>query len=132
MEIAGINDIKYFNAMNFTHCNKLVFDCLIRLLFEMTQVSILDWDGSEYNAFYDSFVIGSEDKNFPLYVSGYESENSTLDDGFAASGQTGMPFTTYDRDNDNRQNDINCASRFSGGKDRYILTKILPFKMNQT
>lgn len=98
----------------------------------MIQVSILDWDGSEYNAFYDSFVIGSEDKNFPLYVSGYESENSTLDDGFAASGQTGMPFTTYDRDNDNGQNDINCASRFSGGKDRYILTKILDFKMNQT
>ena len=93
----------------------------------MTQVSILDWDGSEYNAFYDSFVIGSEDKNFPLYVSGYESENSTLDDGFAASGQTGMPFTTYDRDNDNGQNDINCASRFSGGKDRCILTKILEF-----
>ena len=125
MEIAGINDIKYFNAINFTHYDELIFDCLIRLTFEMTQVSILDWDGSEYNAFYDSFVIGSEDKNFPLYVSGYESENSTLDDGFAASDQTGMPFTTYDRDNDNGQNDINCASRFSGGKDRYILTKIL-------
>ena len=105
MEIAGINDIKYFNAMDYY--DKLHFHGLIRLLFEIIQVSILDWDGSEYNAFYDSFVIGSEDKNFPLYVSGYESENSTLDDGFAASGQTGMPFTTYDRDNDNRQNDIN-------------------------
>ena len=126
MEIAGINDINYFKAMDLPHYyDKLLFDCLIRLPFEIIQVSILDWDGSEYNAFYDSFVIGSEDKNFPLYVSGYESENSTLDDGFAASGQTGMPFTTYDRDNDNGQNDINCASRFSGGKDRYILTKIL-------
>ena len=62
-------------------------DFLIRLPFEIIKVSILDWDGSEYNAFYDSFVIGSEDKNFPLYVSGYESENSTLDDGFAAAGQ---------------------------------------------
>ena len=79
------------------------------------QVSILDWDDTEYVAYYSNFYIHSEAEDYRLSLSGYDSVRSTMPDAFAHGGHNNAPFTTFDRDNDNWANG-NCASQYSGGK----------------
>ena len=63
---------------------------------------------------YDSFSIGSEKENYELRLSGYNQELSSLADGFPLGNHINQPFTTSDKDNDNRKSS-NCANDFSGG-----------------
>jgi hypothetical protein len=74
------------------------------------QVSLLDWDDTEYVAVYNSFQIGSEETDYELILSGYNATVSTLEDGFAAGGHINAKFATKDRDHNN------CASQYTGGK----------------
>ena len=83
-------------------------------LNHILQVSLLDWDGTSYVAYYNSFFVGSEESKYSLSLSGYDIVRSTLPDAFRSGGKSSVPFTTYDEDNDNLQPG-NCASKFSGG-----------------
>jgi Fibrinogen beta and gamma chains, C-terminal globular domain len=65
-------------------------------------------DGKFYVANYSSFIVYNETTNYRMYVSGY-SGNAT--DSFTY--QSGMIFTTKDRDNDLWGN--NCAVYEGGG-----------------
>ena len=75
----------------------------------------MDWDNTEYNAYYSSFYVGNEESQYRLSLSGYDSVRSTMPDAFTLGGHYNAKFTTFDEDNDNLQDD-NCASQFSGGK----------------
>ena len=55
---------------------------------------------------YDSFSIGSEKENYELRLSGYNQELSTLADGFTLGNHINQPFTTSDKDNDNRETHV--------------------------
>ena len=76
---------------------------------------MLDFDGTAYTAYYDSFKVGSEDGGYRLTVSGYNRTKSTLADGLSAGGHTQAAFTTMDKDNDGIDG-MNCAQSFSGGE----------------
>ena len=58
--------------------------------------------------------MGSEESNYELLLSGYDASTSTMPDAFALGHHINAPFTTQDRDNDDRQGS-NCAPDFSGG-----------------
>ena len=64
------------------------------------QVTVQDWDGRTYVAYYQSIVIGSEEDKYSLSLSGYDNVNSTLADAFAGGANVGASFTTWDSDND--------------------------------
>jgi Fibrinogen beta and gamma chains, C-terminal globular domain len=66
-------------------------------------------DGKIYVANYSSFVVYDETTNYRMYVSGY---SGNVTDSFTF--QSGMMFTTKDRDNDPWSGD-NCAVYEGGG-----------------
>ena len=68
------------------------------------QARNLSWYYTEYS----SFNVSGESHNYKLHVSGYLGNA-----GDALRWQTGMMFTTYDRDNDLWTD--NCAVRMGGG-----------------
>ena len=78
-------------------------------------MALLDWDGKEYVALYNSFKVGSEKSLYALELSGYDEASSTLADGLSIGDHINAPFTTSDQDNDNRKSS-NCATDFSGGR----------------
>ena len=78
-------------------------------------MSLLDFDGSVYNAYYNHFKVGSEEEGYRMFLDGYNATESNLADGFSAGGSSGAAFTTSDMDND-ENSDINCAQSYSGGK----------------
>ena len=79
------------------------------------QVTVQDWDGRTYVAYYQSIVIGSEEDKYSLSLSGYDNVNSTLADAFAGGGNYGASFTTWDSDNDAWATD-NCGKTWWSGK----------------
>ena len=85
------------------------------------QISVQDWDGREYIAYYDSIVVGSEETQYTLTLSGYDDVNSTLADSLTIGEHVNAKFTTNDNDNDAAS--TNCATDFSGG--------IFMFKLGQ-
>ena len=95
----------------FTH----VEICFQKLIKNTLQVTVQDWDGRTYVAYYQSIVIGSEDDKYALSLSGYDNVNSTLADAFAGGGNVGASFTTWDSDNDAWATD-NCGKAWWSGK----------------
>ena len=79
------------------------------------QVTVQDWDGRTYVAYYQSIIIGSEEDKYSLSLSGYDNVNSTLADAFAGGGNYGASFTTWDSDNDAWATD-NCGKTWWSGK----------------
>jgi hypothetical protein len=59
---------------------------------------------------YTSFKVGGEDSKYYMTVAASANSN---DGGFFVSSHSGLPFSTYDSDNDTWPN--NCASYFSTG-----------------
>ena len=88
-------------------------------------MSLQDWDGMEYVAWYNSFVVGSEDTNYQLSLTGYNVSTSTLPDALTLGGHYNAAFTTEHQDHDTLDSK-NCAEEYSGGK---IMTRDaqLPF-----
>ena len=96
-----------------THINVEI--CFQKLIKNTLQVTVQDWDGRTYVAYYQSIVIGSEDDKYALSLSGYDNVNSTLADAFAGGGNAGASFTTWDSDNDAWATD-NCGKAWWSGK----------------
>jgi hypothetical protein len=59
------------------------------------RIDLTSFSGETAYAEYDEFAIGNEDSGYKLYVRGY-----TGTAGDALSYESGMKFSTYDRDND--------------------------------
>ena len=76
---------------------------------------MLDFDGTEYNAYYNNFKVGPEHEGYRMFLSEYNATGSTLADGLSAGGSSGAAFTTSDMDNDER-GDLNCATNYTGGE----------------
>ena len=102
-----------------THPTELLSPAHVRDIFisiisadTMLRIEMEDWDGNKYFAEYDSFSISSEKDNYRLHVSGY---HGNAGDSLTASWQSHdqKPFSTYDKDNDDRFYD-NCAEKYFG------------------
>ena len=105
----GFNDSRGNYWLGNDLLSKLSLNVRYKLRFDLQARN-----GTWYYAEYSSFVVQSEAQNYELKVSRYSGNV-----GYDAFGvQTGMMFTTYDRDNDpwteSSYND-NCAVRFGGG-----------------
>lgn len=99
--------------------------------YEM-QVDLEDWSGNRRFARYHSFRMGDEGDYFRLYHANSYYGNA----GDSLLSHNGLPFTTFDKDNDNRNGSLateaNCArlhkvvqcsilDRFSVGSDQVYL-----------
>ena len=73
------------------------------------RVDLADWEGNTSYAKYDQFLVGDEDSNYTLSVSGYQSANTA---GDSLAYHNGQRFSTPDRDNDVWSN--HCAVLFHG------------------
>ena len=60
---------------------------------------------------YSSFSLGGYTEKYRLSLSGYNTSSSLVD---GMGHHKGIPFSTYDRDNDNADSD-NCARHYHGG-----------------
>jgi hypothetical protein len=77
------------------------------------RISMTEWSGKKYYAEYDRFQVSSELDKYRLHVSGYDGDAGDSLTPYWRS-HDGMPFSTFDRDNDNRFYD-NCAEHYGGG-----------------
>ncbi|XP_063426148.1 techylectin-5B-like [Mytilus trossulus] len=68
------------------------------------RIDLEDWNGEKKYALFKSFKIGDQSDKYKLTISGY-SGNA----GDSMTYHNDMPFSTYDRDNDTR-NELNCAA----------------------
>ncbi|XP_005175410.2 ficolin-2 [Musca domestica] len=71
-------------------------------------VVMREWGGDMVHAHYDLFRVGSEEEKYAIKVVG----NYSGDAGDGMEYHLGMPFSTYDQDNDDSTR--NCASYFRG------------------
>ena len=73
---------------------------------------MMDWKGHKYFAEYDHFRVSGEDDNFRLHVHGYHGDSG---DSLTShwENHNDQPFSTKDRDNDDRVYD-NCAEHYHG------------------
>lgn len=76
------------------------------------KIDLEDWEGNKYYAEYDRFRVSGEKDDYKLHVSGYHGTAGDALTGYRT--HDGMPFSTRDRDHDNRYYD-NCAEVYSGG-----------------
>jgi len=77
-------------------------------------VDMEDWSGNRRFARYRSFRIGSERDAFRLYHQNLYYGNA----GDSMYSHNGLPFSTFDVDNDNREGDFaerSCARLYKGG-----------------
>ena len=81
----------------------------------------MDFDGTSYVAYYDTFKIMSEEEGFKMILDGYNATRSTLADGLSAGGHHEAKFSTSDMDNDDVEG-FNCAGNFTGGNHNNIIT----------
>ena len=105
-QILHWNDIRY------------LISSILKLQIKLTDFAVSPATaGTQYIAKYDSFRVGSESTNYKLSLSGYDSDSSTLGDAF--SDDSGMPFSTRDKNNGG----TTCGSKLSAGKNpgAYIL-----------
>ncbi|XP_059197376.1 angiopoietin-related protein 4-like [Centropristis striata] len=79
------------------------------------QVALSDQAGEQHEASY-RFQLDGEEKQFSLHLQQEEeaSSPSGLQENIMTSGESGLPFSTADRDND-LSPDVNCAQLLSGG-----------------
>lgn len=77
------------------------------------KIEMEEWNGKRHFAEYDRFEILNEQENYRLKVSGYHGNAGDSLTPYWRS-HDGMPFSTRDRDNDNRFYD-NCAECYGGG-----------------
>ncbi|CAG2194303.1 Angiopoietin-related protein 1,Ficolin-1-A,Angiopoietin-1,Fibrinogen C domain-containing protein 1,Ryncolin-1,Angiopoietin-related protein 7,Angiopoietin-related protein 6,Ficolin-3,Fibrinogen C domain-containing protein 1-B,Fibroleukin,Fibrinogen-like protein 1,Ficolin-1,Ficolin-1-B,Angiopoietin-4,Tenascin-R,Ryncolin-2,Techylectin-5B,Fibrinogen C domain-containing protein 1-A,Fibrinogen-like protein A,Ryncolin-3,Angiopoietin-2,Tenascin-X,Ficolin-2,Fibrinogenalpha chain,Tenascin,Angiopoietin-related protei len=68
------------------------------------KIDLDDWNGDKRYALFESFKVGDQSTNYTLTTRGY-SGNA----GDSLSYHNNMPFSTYDRDNDDRSG-YNCAA----------------------
>jgi len=94
---------------NFVEMPLTISDIRTCLFHEMEATAILNYFKWYYPE-YRKFRVLTEADNYRLQVSGY-SGNAGYD---AFGHQSGIMFTTYDRDNDQRSS-VNCAVRDGGG-----------------
>ena len=78
------------------------------------QFDIEPFDLPMFSMFYESFEIGDAAANFRLLISGFSYSSSYFEVRDGLNIHNNMLFTTYDRDNDNRDG-RNCAEIHSGG-----------------
>ncbi|XP_068612222.1 fibrinogen alpha chain-like [Brachionichthys hirsutus] len=77
------------------------------------KVELEDWEGGKASALY-TVRVGSEAEGFPLHVSEYSGEaGDALRKADSRLSHNGMKFSTYDKDNDNWEE--NCAEIYGGG-----------------
>ena len=85
-----------------------------RLRVEVQQETTGDW----YSAEYWTFTIGDEaNDSYRFDVDGYSGDANDGNRGCGWSGYvlSGMKFTTYDQDNDEKISGGNCAQSYGGG-----------------
>lgn len=83
------------------------------------QIEMTDWRDETYLAEYDLFRVDDEKSKYKLKLGAYRKEASNAGDSFGdelneEQSHNGMPFSTYDNDNDMRFYD-NCAQLFKSG-----------------
>lgn len=81
------------------------------------QVELQTWDTPQtsYHAFYSNVRVASEADLYRLHVSGFRDDISNAGDSLTSmwESHTEQPFSTHDRDHDNRYYD-NCADLYHG------------------
>lgn len=75
-------------------------------------IALEDWEGNKRFAEYETVRVEDEKKHYAMVVGHYDGDAG--DSGWGMSYHSGMPFTTYDRNN-KRGNPYNCARERKGG-----------------
>nr|XP_022302030.1 fibrinogen-like protein 1 isoform X2 [Crassostrea virginica]XP_022302031.1 fibrinogen-like protein 1 isoform X2 [Crassostrea virginica] len=78
------------------------------------RIELEDHSGNKRYAEYSSFTVADLNDNYRIHVSGYTGNAGDSFAGTCSICNNGMPFTTYDRDNDNFPN-FQCAVWAKGG-----------------
>lgn len=80
-------------------------------------IDLRTWDSPQtsYHAYYSHIRVASESDLYRLYVSGFRDDLSNAGDSLTSirESHTEQPFSTHDRDHDNRYYD-NCADLYHG------------------
>ncbi|RUS73841.1 hypothetical protein EGW08_018385 [Elysia chlorotica] len=71
-------------------------------------------NGQEYFAQYSSFQLDNEAANYTLYVNSYKGNAGPASPDYGLLYSNNMPFSTYDRDND-QYDGASCAAIHKGG-----------------
>ncbi|XP_013402618.1 fibrinogen-like protein 1 [Lingula anatina] len=103
----GFGDLKGEFWLGNDHIHDLTSQGAYKLRIEMET-----WEGKSYYAEYDSFSVGAESDLYKLSVKGY---HGNAGDSLTSywENHDGQPFSTVDRDNDDRYYD-NCAKHYRG------------------
>ena len=107
----GFGDPQYEYWLGLKRLNCLTFSvCAAEMRIDMT-----DYKGINKHAIYSSIAVHNLDNKYRLDLGEY---NGTAGDGMRACGSSqnndGMPFSTPDRDNDNKSGG-NCAQTYGAG-----------------
>lgn len=78
----------------------------------LLQIKLSDW-GSDLASIRLPFQLGGEDTKYSLQIP-EAGTFSPLESSLGTDATSGLPFSTRDQDND-QKNDINCAKHLSGG-----------------
>ena len=81
--------------------------------FEL-RIDFVNMHGVQHYAKYRNFSVDTEVNKYRLHVGKVTSSSRSLRPGQHLDYHNGMPFSTYDRDHDNRVND-NCAKLHFAG-----------------
>lgn len=74
-------------------------------------VKLTDWGDDVVSARFP-FRLGGEETKYALQIP-EDGEFSTLESSLGTDATSGLPFSTHDQDND-QKNDTNCAKHLSG------------------
>ncbi|WAR17885.1 FBCDA-like protein [Mya arenaria] len=86
------------------------------------RVDMTDYEGTTKYASYNVFELGDLSSGYELTVDGY---SGTAGDNL--SSHNGQPFSTYDNDNDNTDN--NCAVLYVGKQEKIVCADIPGWKL---
>ncbi|XP_062597398.1 fibrinogen-like protein 1, partial [Saccostrea cucullata] len=78
------------------------------------RIELEDHDGNTRYAEYNSLTVEDASDNYRIHVTGYSGNAGDSFAGTCSICNNGMPFSTYDRDNDNHLT-LNCAVWGKGG-----------------
>nr|XP_019929887.2 fibrinogen-like protein 1 [Crassostrea gigas] len=82
------------------------------------RIELEDFSGNKRYAEYSSFSLADVTDNYRIQVTGYTGDAGDSFSGPCTKCNNGMPFSTYDRENDNAPNDMyygHCAQWAKGG-----------------